>query len=162
METQLFAGTKPVRKKLQPVENFLWKPKGGLWTSTYADGTSGWLEWCEREEFEKPEGKSWWLLTPSPDAKVFSISSGQNYDALMEEFGCELHPDSPLDVRMMERTIDWEAFAKKWDGLHLTEGMMWRYRLKSMFLYGWDCESTCWTRWVFDSVKKLDNAPTAR
>ena len=27
------------------------KPKGGLWTSSYIDGTCGWVEWCESENF---------------------------------------------------------------------------------------------------------------
>ena len=51
---------------------------------------------------------------------------------------------------------DWSLVAERYDGVHLTDEGQWATRLSHpLNLYGWDCESTLWLRWVFDSVEEL-------
>jgi hypothetical protein len=64
----------------------------------------------------------------------------------------------PLDRGKSEdyafQPLDFERMAQDFDGMHLTDEGQWSTRLTQPSLYGWDCESTCWFRWMFDRVEQ--------
>jgi hypothetical protein len=138
----------------------------GMWTSTYGE-EGGWLEWCRMEDFMMvhPETKhSYFLLEVRDDVKVFEINKAKDLDRLLSDFEDREREGRPRPVLAERAKIDFEKMHRAgWDGVHLTvEGMEAcrnRYREGGRLpeIWGWDCESTCWLRWSFTSVVKLDN-----
>lgn len=125
------------------------KPKGAFWTSTYNEGSSSWLEWCEMEM------PGWvctnnFLLTVDPNAKVYVINSLDDLEQLLAMY--------PYSGFMSEyfSYVDWAAMANAgWDGVQVTEAGQRATRYSNPGLYGWDCESTAWFRWVFTNVERI-------
>lgn len=119
------------------------KPPNEIWTSSALDdGTSAW--WPRlREGADGPpptETQSVWRLTPSPAARVFEITSAQDYAWLRSEFA------------------DWDAIAQAYDGIHLgVEGLIRAQGVPcgSVTLDDWDVESTAWLRWCFDGLERV-------
>lgn len=150
------------------------KPNGGLWTSTF-DGPYGsaWCQWCIGEQFygrgisDQAVDNEYvrfnvrahiYKLTPRADARIYEIGSLDDLQRLVDTYGA---PSvwSNLDVAhssMPREYPDWLAMAADFDGVRLTEGGQWATRLSMPAnLYGWDCESTLWLRWCFDSVEDI-------
>lgn len=147
-------------ERIDPVQNrYGIKPKGGLWTSSYHPQTgSGWVQWCMSEHFKVPEDGSWesCVLTPRSDAKILVVNT---YDDLLSII--EKYPD-PQGLTLCGYThtaIDFEKMSLDYDAMHLTEDGQWETRLTHPHsLYGWDCESTVWFRWVFEKVEYVGQA----
>lgn len=124
------------------------KPKGAFWTSTYIDGSSAWLGWCE---YEQPD---WiydynFVLTVDPDANVYVIDTLEDLERLVG-----MYPyDGPISRYLT--CIDWAEMAKDYDGVQLTEEGQWATRYTTPGLNGWDCESTAWFRWVFTHMERV-------
>lgn len=138
VRTQLIPG------RMRPVTgSALSKPAGGFWTSTWDEQTGGgWLDWCTREHFGTPPF-SVWLLTPDPDARIYTITCHADLLALAQRY--------PLRKRW---AVDWLAVGADWDAVRLTEDAHWATRLFTKpDTYGWDCESTCWYRWRFTATE---------
>jgi hypothetical protein len=158
---QMFVGSRPLPGLLNPPKSSRyrhWKPAGGIWTSTASDGTSGWIEWCEGEDFRTWTLSQRWLLDPV-DARVFAILDADDVDRLFANYGRPIYDDPVLSSPLFDfLTVDWEAFVVDWDALWLSSpwidcgGMP--LRMASMMFYGWDCESTWWARWKFDGVQR--------
>ena len=126
------------------------KPEGGLWTSTYRPETqdSAWVEW-RSIYLSPPDHKAWWLLTPTPAARILTIDTLDDFIAL-------------LAVAAMRgsrcRTPDFERLSHDYDGLHLTE--QGQRQTHSPYPYpddlnGWDSECTLWFRWCFVTSERL-------
>lgn len=158
-------GLPPSPDRIEPVTMHSFKPRGGLWTSTLRpDGRSHWEEWCE-DNVDWYDGGRRFLLAPRP-ARLWHITRlRESLDGLFERFGAldpmyvqlsaknpSLWRDEPISNT---HEIDWAAFGAEYDGLHLSEPGLWAHRLDSMFVYGWDAESTLWLRWCFDSVEEI-------
>lgn len=156
MKPQLFVGQKPTKEKMQPIKNnqpVVPKPLGGLWTSTYENGTSEWVMWCDEANFHKPNTEQW-LLTPRQGLNVLIIDSYSDLVYMMERY-TEPFPEIPS-----LRTFDYESMTKYYDGVHLTSKGQEETRLTHPYsLYGWDCESTIWFSWVFTEVAALKSKP---
>lgn len=145
----------PTEERMKPVINRICftKPSGGLWTSTYRPRHgSGWVQWCLSEDFGVPdEGWRAWRLQPAENARIYTIASLADLQRLLAEFG-----EQPRLFPGMMRYPDFEAVAREYDAVHLTDEGQWATRLTHPeSLYGWDCESTVWFRWAFDSVAEL-------
>lgn len=134
------------------------KPRhGGLWTSTWKPGgglLSAWAQWCLSEEFGvervHPVWKGCYVLQPVI-ARVVRIDSYADLAWLVDR--CPSEREHELD-RMYP---DWMAVARIADAVHLTDRGQWATRLSHpLNLYGWDCESTLWFRWMFDDVRALE------
>lgn len=132
------------------------KPGGGIWTSSYRDGTSGWVEWCRAENFGGVDAKPWWQLTPDPEATLIVIDSEVDMLALLDRYG------RPFDDVMPDRRVlDFDALiATGHAGLTATERGFWACRMGDfttlgLGLYSWDCESTVWFRWAFAEVQEV-------
>jgi hypothetical protein len=147
----MLAESQPESSKLKPVKNEGWvKPRGGLWTSTYQGPKllSGWAQWCSSEEpgWIKPA----WLLTPKRSVRIVHVRSLIGLKNLQARYPLP----SPIHA-LHSKQLDFEAIACAYDGVHLTEAGQWATRLTfPLSLYGWDCESTLWFRWVFSEVRK--------
>lgn len=126
------------------------KPYGGLWTSTYADGKSHWVEWLEGE-WESQLHSNWFVLHPSPDARVLVIDE-DSVDVIPRK----QVPDGHFYPRRYNESgpIDWLALASEYDGVHLPRRCN-HYMDPLYEFYGWDCESTVWFRWVFEKVERV-------
>lgn len=150
---QLFAGRKePTREKLRLIKNqtgFCKPGDGGLWTSTLVRGnSSSWVEWCINEEFSNP--RRGWILTPCENARVYTINSLPDLEHLYNHFPLVNDYASKYGIKY----LDFELIATTLDAIHLTEEGQVETRLSHpLSLYGWDCESTLWFRWVFEEVK---------
>lgn len=127
----------------------------GLWTSTYLSDwnyPSGWVEWCVGENFWSPYAKTWWLLYPRKDARVFVIETQRDLKHLMKTYPYE----SRYNMYHMTM-IDFEAMGKDYDGAWLTSEGNARLHLSHPYnLNGWDVESTLWFRYCFDRVEKIE------
>lgn len=141
------------------------KPSGGLWTSTYIDGNVGsaWVQQLyDMGWLEDGDKIDTYVLEPTPKANVYTVDSLADMHWLYDTYGYELIPGQ-------QRWIDFERMAKEWDAVHLTQEGQWRTRFagglssslnpdydpnRSPFetFYGWDCESTIWLRWSFQTV----------
>lgn len=146
------------------------KPVGGMWTSTLNDkGTSAWIDWMKAESWTiRSEPLTVWRLKVQDDLKIFEIDSYEDLVELIEKVGHQeeirehfvgLMEDSGLDdKRTKERYTkpDWEEASKHFDAIHMTGKGQRETRgiLRDGYdLYGWDCESTLWFDWCFETVE---------
>lgn len=174
LPTQLFTGLKPRPARLDPPtrsSHHPWKPGGGIWTSTYRDGSSGWIEWCRDEGFrlDRVSRRRRWLLDPI-DCRVYAVDSGDAVTTLFDEYGVDYWQAISGKARPPEVphfdptphfnywTIDWARFVDDYDALWLASPWIdvggIPLRLASMMFYGFDCESTWWARWSFANVRR--------
>ncbi len=147
---RLGANQQAIAPKVAPVENRkAWcKPAFGFWTSSFVNGQSDWMRWCEDEEFSIPDDRTWRgvLLTPHSNAKLACVDTYADLESLVREYGC---PKGYRDEMM----VDFEKLALDFDGMHLTERGQWATRMTHpLDLYGWDCESTVWFKWAFEET----------
>lgn len=151
MNTQLFTGSEPSAGKMAPIRNegFI-KPRGGLWTSSYdAELGSDWIQWCQAEDFQVPRG-GWpsFILEVDPNARILTIDSYEDLASACERYA--ITSDFPITI------LDFERMAQDYDAMHLTAtGQMATRLTHPVSLYGWDCESTIWFRWMFTSVTNI-------
>jgi hypothetical protein len=137
------------------------KPTGGFWTSTYDERTgSGWIQWCLAEQFGCERDETWsnlWRLQPAAGARIYTIDDYGDLAELVERFP---HSSEYPWARVYPR---WPEVAEHYDAVHLTASGEVRTRWDTpempLSLYGWDCESTLWLRWAFESVERI--APAA-
>jgi hypothetical protein len=139
----------------------------GLWTSTWQEETqdSGWVEWCRGADFGEPENRIWFLLTPAEDARLLIIDSYHDMVTLIRRFPLRhrLHGASLSSIAEEAGLgadhftgFDFERMAEEYDGLHLTEQAAGALHLSyPLDMNSWDCESTCWFRWVFTDVERI-------
>lgn len=170
MDDQLWISRKesgaPMAELIKPVnQRESWnKPRGGgLWTSTLDAQGSGWMRWCMGNSFADPRDEprfTFWRLRPREDARVYEIDTPLDLVRLVEEF-----PGDGLTFLggREEKVPNWSAVLEAYDGIHLTAlgeaSTRWECPPGIKDLYGWDCESTVWGRWVFEDVEVIDGAP---
>jgi hypothetical protein len=144
----------PSEKRFVPPENSpcSTKPFGGLWTSSYDEQWgSDWVQWCLSENFKSNPFDSW-LLIPKSSARVYVIDSLAALQTLLDYRGVEWKLSS---AAFSEIGPDFKTLAEEIDGIQLTQEGQWETRFSRPGLYGWDCESTLWLRWAFESVQYL-------
>ena len=130
----------PDRSMIQRVSNAGWvKPNGGIWTSPQGS-TYGWREWCASESFGSADAQEF-TLTPKPGTRVAVIDSLADLEALIAFYPSEDIIGKPV--------LDFEAMARDYDGLWLTEEGQWATRMTTPGLYGFDMECILFFRWVF-------------
>lgn len=150
-------------EQVSPVENdpegfYRQKPKYGFWTSTYREDThdSAWVEWCSDTNFGDVHNSNWFLLTPSPETRIYTIDSLQDLNQCLQQYGGYPYPELRKIWGGM-KFIDFERLAKEYDCINLTErGNAQTHLSYPNNLNGWDCESTLWFRWCFTDAKKLE------
>lgn len=165
-DIQLYLSDSLLREEVTPVENseeaaFIKKPKRGtgLWTSTWREDTqdSEWVEWCGDENFGNPSECHWYLLTPHPDVRLYTVDSSVDLRRLLKTYAWETARRSELNRvagGIYFAWIDFERLAKDYDGLHLTShGNAVTHLSYPHDMNAWDCESTCWFRWKFTKVE---------
>jgi len=145
----------PAQHLMTPVRNRIYRDKaeGGLWTSPEGSGF-GWDDWC-RSEMPHWLGDRW-VLTVVGEPRVLAIDSLTDL-----ELACLRFPAPPSDpswgfARPPGPRMDWEAVAVEYDAVWLTEAGQWATRFSEPDLYGWDCETVWWTRWMFSDVRAAE------
>ncbi len=129
----------------------LFKPNGGCWSSTFltcGEYASDWVRWCMEEELPG------WL---DGERILFDVPKGTRY-YMVDTYQDleELYKAYPLlDSRfMIMHYLDWLTIAKAVDAIWLTEEGQWRTRLSHpLNLYGWDTESICFFKPVWENVR---------
>lgn len=140
---------RPHPDRLDPISNRpQFKPEGGLWTSSYRDESSAWVNWMQAEQWYNHSDATAWLLTPD-DPDIYQIDTLTDLKVLASEFPNE---DSPLSYT----ALDYEAIADVFDGIWLTQQGQWQTRFSHPNLYGWDCESTLWFEWCFENAEPIE------
>jgi len=127
--------------RIQPIGNSFVKPEGGVWFSP--PGT--WLGWCRDEDWgdwerkvEQPVDRR--LLA---DQRFIVIDTFEDLEELLADY--ELEQNLPPDLEFtLPGLPDFEALARVYDGIYLTEAGQWRTRTTRPSLYGWDIESVLW------------------
>lgn len=153
--TQLYCGkrTPSQIRRIEPVENYLFKPKGGLWTSTYSETEgSAWVRRCA-EGMPEWLTENCYLIEIGAGAKVYEVDSYEDLARLRRRY-----PDrkSPFKVFVaFKEFVDWTKVARDYDGVHLTEHGQRATRFTEPSLYGWDVECTVWFKDVFKSIRRL-------
>lgn len=128
------------------------KPYDAFWTSTLVAGSSAWADWCREEAYQDVDAMYWHQLTPSPAARIYVIDTLADLAALVEAY-----PSTVCGYTYP----DWAAVSRDYDGVHLTGSGQVATRFSRPYnLYGWDCESTAWFRWVFTDAKLMDRSIT--
>lgn len=135
------------------------KPRGGyFWTSTLDERGSSWLRWCLDESYADPRenpGCRFWRLPVEDGANVYEINGAWDLRRLVSEFPVEASPP-------FEEGVDWWRALEFYDGIHLTQAGMWATRYDAGGVkdtYGWDCESTVWSRWRFGAPEEITDWP---
>jgi len=154
LPTQLFAGERPDPDRLDPVENDdrFWKPRGGLWTSTYTPGgehLSSWVEWTVGEDFKVAD--EFWLLEPL-DSRVGVVRDQADLRELADEYA--VHDHRLADLPIFARSIlDYERLAADFDALWIPAP--WGHRFGDdpglgIWFSTMDSECVLWFRWRFE------------
>jgi hypothetical protein len=141
-----------------------------VWTSTLIDGTA-----CLLETIDGGAG-DWdvrdypiacWKMTANAAARVYEIAGPEDWHALCLQYPVEVGGKAALHLEKTwpgedRLTPDWQAFAKDWDGVHLSLGglltaaqVVNRTPEGWSVQWGWECELTVWLRWVFEATERL-------
>lgn len=165
-------GSMPEEKKLRTIKNnpksIVSKPHGGLWTSTIKDGDSAWTNWVGSVGRKKNEKAKQYVLSPGI-ANIYVIDTLDDALKLTREYTMEKPGFQELKESMTKaeqellmpvlETLDWERIAKDYDAIHLThQGFLAAKKAAStrnfeLSFCAWDCESTLWLKWCFESIK---------
>lgn len=159
LKPQLFLGYKdPDEHSMNPIINgYTSKPRsGGLWTSTYIDKGSAWVETVKLINYSgrQPSDMNWYIIYPKEQLKVFEIDCIEDCEKLYDQYGLD-NSDFPQELAM--RMIDFERIQRDYDCIHLTRRGQFETHnpLRYPNLNGWDCESTIWFRWCFEKWEKI-------
>lgn len=127
-------------------------------TSSYRDGTSGWIEWAHGENFRQYDHA--WLLEPTP-ARIFVLDSDGLEELKLRYRRADL-PERWQGLRSISESPDWELLARDYDALWLPQPDRGRLLFDSMLIYTFDCESTIWFRWCFKSNPRRVEIPATQ
>ena len=117
------------------------KPASALWTSSaFKEGSkviSEWYNFLRYDWYDEETAVSMrkFLLYPKENARVFEVNGREDADRLPWK-------DVVWEDVGFFRVIDFEALAKEYDGLHLTEEGNCRLHMSEF--NPWDVESTVW------------------
>jgi hypothetical protein len=145
-------------------EQYAQKVFGGLYTSTFKQGTSSILaslyySTCDITVAYPGPPFAAWRLKADSTARIFEINGPLAWHDLClrypaEKRGEPSHPDFSGDEGQL--VPDWSAVAADWDAVHLSFGGLLtadRVRVESpegwTYHWGWDAEMTLWLRWMF-------------
>lgn len=103
------------------------KPFGGLWVSPI-DSKFGWKDFCIQDHYSIDSLDKYFIIQLIPFTKVYTIDTYKELATLPRIKGTY--------------NVDFEAIAKKYQAIYLTEeGQRTTRYTRPMNLYGWDCES---------------------
>jgi hypothetical protein len=117
-------------------KKFFCKPLGGFWVSSYLGPAriSAWREWCVSDMPHWIVDVDLYKVVINPDAHIYEIDTQADL--------VSLHNRYPANYGF-GKYLNFEAIARNYDGIHLTEDGQWATRYGSgINLYGWDLEST--------------------
>ncbi len=155
---------------MEPVENRLPKPRGGLWTSSLRGGECEWIEWCRESGFYEGVERAF-LLEVEDGVRVLTVDTLEDLKEVVAEYGLYGYTGDPLgdgpsvvypgDLDRLEGWFpahfvpNFEGVAGDFDGFRVTSRGQRETRFSMpLNLYGWDSESTLWFDWCFESVEE--------
>jgi hypothetical protein len=166
--TVLFLGTRPLKRRLEPVEmsrpgDLVFrppgKPLGGLWTCREDARLPGYSPWLQhsvgRSRVRRRHTRLWRLVAPAP--RLLTIDSVEALSAAMERYPHDEFAGLPRHLTgEIGREPDHAAIAADgYDGIEVTEAALHRIPLSErefhlyVLLSGWDVPTILWYRWAF-------------
>lgn len=129
----------PLNKQLfQPIKNYLFKPTGGLWSSTYLPNHnyhSAWQWFCDRQFGGEKKYRT--VFEFKKDTKVYTIDNYINLRDLAINYPFDPHPD----LELFTSFVDYEKLAEDYDVVHLTlNGQTETAYSFPLSLWGWNVE----------------------
>jgi len=128
--------------KIPPITvNYINKPKGGIWTSSWEDGDSS--DWIKESLYRKSY-RNKYIFEVSKDAKILHILSYKDVKKVHAKYGHE------------EGYIIYERVFEDYDAVHVSYKIARSIDFPSFNIasyYSWSVESSVFARWVFDKVE---------
>lgn len=151
IETQITFTDLPLDKTFfQPVQNHLFKPRCGLWSSTLIhkwDYLSHW-HWFSDKVWKKTK-KVRTLFEFKSNTRIYEIDSYKDLEKLYSR-----EPYNPFDLKSIT-FIDYERLACDIDVIHLTfKGQYETAHSSPLNLWSWDVESCLIMN--YDSIKIIE------
>lgn len=122
------------------------KPQGGLWASPItAPQRTVWTDWLEQEQADLYSADLLFhSVSLAPATRILRIDSLEDLREVLSAYFYD--SDLFAQLQLPYCLLDFEAMARDWDGLYLTDEGQWATRLPPLgqpSLYGWDLESLC-------------------
>jgi len=146
---------------------FLNKPVGGLWGSTFTPNynyVSDWAMFVFENDFATSIYRSGIVYKLNSNARVLNIDTHYDFVKLLKNFGCVSLPEYTLIYSQNKRFIDWDKIVKFYDAVHFSREAVMSCRFimneeqldnGEVFtvsnLYSYDCES-----WVVCNPDVID------
>lgn len=151
------------------------KPFGGLWTSSQTPGDEYICDWQRGRRTNQliqlafpahPSEIPAHILHPSPGARVCEIRNMVDAVAFTDRYHLATIPIPEslrcgLALTLCAEITDWEQASIDYDAIHLTaeaaDEIAWMmvHQGEETAFHAWNCESTLWTQWVFDSYEAV-------
>lgn len=116
-------------------KHFPTKPRGGFWASPCGEGFFTWKDWSKANYYDI-DNADHFFFTLKDNAKVFRISSQEEYEEFVNRFG-------KIEEGMFGLTkvlFDWKHIAEVLDAVEV-DVSSW-IKLYDL-MYSWDCDSIC-------------------
>jgi hypothetical protein len=150
----------------------LWKPSGGLWTSSYSpDHLSNYAWTIKRSalrlieigvpicEVEPTYGRAHaWEVKPRKGVRITIIDSASDWQNLGDRYGwlpVMIAADWDVEPHARGFKLNFEAVSASYDAVRVTERGLDECKSKDLPISKWGTESTLWLRWAFNSVRDV-------
>lgn len=117
------------------------KPAGGMWASEYTPDEEYMSAWerCVKEDLYIDKPLDYGIIFElTEDARVYTINNHDDLVRLWESYHFLTYKGVMIHIK--DVLYDFEAMAKDYDVIKLTDEGQWKTRLTNPSLYGWDCE----------------------
>lgn len=168
----------PRASQMEPRKNNMYKPTGGIWTSTDSpDQHTQWASVYSSLELQLKAGivcSHWrwkkavppiycYEMIPKETARIFHIDCQADLLQLGKLYGWDARQwfaanphTKKLQKTNLIHSLNFVSISKDFDGLHLTENGVIETKKQGLYrLETWDAECTIWFRWAFEKVEHL-------
>lgn len=152
------------------LSGMLWKPSGGLWTSSHSPDHLSNYAWTIKRSahrlleigvaistVEAKYGRAHaWEVEPRCVAKVAIIDRASDWQNLGDHFGrfpVMIAGDYDKEPHAQGFKLDFESVSREFDAIRITQRGVDECKRVGIAASKWGTESTLWLRWAFDSVR---------
>lgn len=144
-----------IRSKQQEGRITSYAKPWGLWVSVEGEGSYGWKEWCEAEEFGAERFVHAAEIILSPTTNILYLETPQAIEEFTETYGVL---DPIIGHILDSKAINWPIVAENYQGIIIAP-YQWSKRMArdTFWYYGWDCASGC--IWDADAIQSVLQEP---